>query len=1042
VRLLTGREWRKTIAKLSDCPFFVVIDQYQSRVTVLMFTDLVDSTALQQVVGTPAFLDALARHDDLYREIVVARYKGRILNHMGDGFLTELPSPSEAVRAALLFQWRLARAEWGATPLRARCALHLGELTESAAAGSEQGRFGGMAINAAARLMDLGAAGQILVSRAIFDDARRNVREHPATLDDPSPDPRLGLRWEAHGRYLFKGADEPIEVFEVGVPGISPLSPPGGSAKARRYLSPEEEATLGWRPGVGLEIPRREGWLLERKLGEGAFGEVWLARHRRLKEVRVFKFCFDAERLRSFRRELTLFRLLRKALGDREDIVRLFEVQVESAPFYLESEFTPDGNLITWAESKGGLSQVPLDVRLQLVSTIARAAAAAHSIGIIHKDIKPSNILITGTGNGARAKLGDFGIGVLSELSRLIEQNITVAGFTGMLHDDDSSRTGTRLYSAPEYLAGAAASVQGDVYALGVLLYQMVIADLNRPLASGWERDLTDELLREDIAASVEGDPSRRLNSALELARRLDDLPERRAQRQRERDLARAAEAEGRRAGRRRVALRLAVAGAVALAAITVALAWGYRARKLERDRAITARKEAETLVRFLIFEMKDRLVSAGKSDLLADINRKAAGYYQHVGYANLDKESFHLFVTGVGQLALVMMDQGDVPGAMKLTEPILRQAQERLNVAKDTVFRSDVVFLLGVMGDARRLSGDLQAAEGLFKEALALDRGLLVDKPDKKDEILGMLSVQLDRLATLAAHQRQFTQALAYRGESLAIGRALASAKPGDVIVQEDLATDLASMAELLRLTGQVEEGIKFARESRDLRERLARQAPEDAQLAAGRVKGAGALLEPLVQAGRWPEAEDILVGAIPVAEKVAAKDPRNLEWQRNLGALLSSGSAVSLNLGQLDKAGQRARGALEVAEANIKVDPGRPQRKEDIALALKDVAKVETTLDHPETARQLLERALALLKELSIATPAEAAYSIQVATTAADLAKLHAKRGEAGINEARRMNTLSRDILRGLKSRGQLATEENNVLAEVESALRQNLP
>ena len=60
--------------------------------------------------------------------------------------------------------------------------------------------------------------------------------------------------------------------------------------------------------------------------------------------------------------------------------------------------------------------------------------------------------------------------------------------------------------------------------ALGILLYQMAVGDLARPLAGGWERGIADELLREDIAACVEGDPQRRLASAADLSTRLRTL--------------------------------------------------------------------------------------------------------------------------------------------------------------------------------------------------------------------------------------------------------------------------------------------------------------------------------------------------------------------------------------------------------------------------------------------------------------------------------------------------------------------------------------
>src|SRR5262249_13699768 len=163
------------------------------------------------------------------------------------------------------------------------------------------------------------------------------------------------------------GLEDPIEVFEVGVEGVAPLSPPPNSDKSRRSVSVEQEETLGWRPAVGLTVPQRSGWILQQKLGEGTFGEVWLARHDDTRQARVFKFCFDIERLRSFKRELTFFRLLRDALGERKDIAPLFDVRLTEPPFFLESGFATGGNLLDWAAAQGGLAKVPLEKRLEIV---------------------------------------------------------------------------------------------------------------------------------------------------------------------------------------------------------------------------------------------------------------------------------------------------------------------------------------------------------------------------------------------------------------------------------------------------------------------------------------------------------------------------------------------------------------------------------------------------------------------------------------------------------------------------------------------------
>ncbi len=499
---------------------------------VFLFTDIAGSVNLKTRLGDSEAARLISRHDELFRQTISLAASGRLDQDTGDGFLAEFATASDAVQTALRFQRAIHTEPWGDDPILVRVGVHLGEVAPTRGATGSEPKLIGFAKDIAARLMGLAMPGQILMSRASFDAARQYVREHPG-IDSSEPSPEL--RWMAHGPYLFKGAEEPMDVFEVGAKGIAGLKAPQNSEKAKRAILPGDEDLFGWRPAIGQTIPRREHWILERGIGEGGFGEVWVASHRKVGTHRVFKFCFDAEHLRSLKRELTLFRLLREALGDRPDIAKLHDIQLDKPPFYLESEFTELGNLGDWAESQGGIDKLPLTTRLDLVTGACDAVAAAYSVGILHKDIKPSNILIYEDADGSPCpRLCDFGIGVLTDRSQLERHDITLSGFTEVLPDGaDSTQAGTRMYAPPETLMGEPFTIQGDVYALGVLLYQMAAGDLKRPLAPGWEADIADPLLREDIACAVAGRPEDRLRSARELAQRLRTLDERRKTRRR-----------------------------------------------------------------------------------------------------------------------------------------------------------------------------------------------------------------------------------------------------------------------------------------------------------------------------------------------------------------------------------------------------------------------------------------------------------------------------------------------------------------------------
>src|SRR5207302_6911442 len=124
------------------------------------------------------------------------------------------------------------------------------------------------------------------------------------------------------------------------------------------------------------------------------------------------------------------------------------------SPFFLESEYA-GANLAEWAEMQGGLSKIPFETRLQLLVDVAKGVAAAHDIGVLHKDLKPANVLVVpGSNAGWQIKLADFGSASLFDPSRLQSLGITNLGFTQTAGLGSEAMTGTLMYLAPEVLAG------------------------------------------------------------------------------------------------------------------------------------------------------------------------------------------------------------------------------------------------------------------------------------------------------------------------------------------------------------------------------------------------------------------------------------------------------------------------------------------------------------------------------------------------------------------------------------------------------------
>jgi eukaryotic-like serine/threonine-protein kinase len=362
---------------------------------------------------------------------------------------------------------------------------------------------------------------------------------------------------------------------------------------------------LGFK--AGEPVPGREQWRLSRPMDVSGSSEVWLAENPKTHEQRVFKFAGDGARLKGLKREITVSRFLRESLGDRPEFVRILEWNFETSPFFLESEYA-GSNLAEWAEVQGGLTKIAFETRLHLLVDIAKAVAAAHDIGVLHKDLKPANVLVVLGGNAEwQIKIADFGSASLFDPSRLQSLGITNLGFTQTAGLEIQAMTGTLMYLAPEVLAGQSPSAGADVYALGVMLYQLTVGDFRKPLAPGWETEIQDPLLREDIADAACGDPAKRLSSAADLVERLVTLEQRRVRREELRAAKSRAQVAERKLAETR-ARRPWVVFAVVVLAVGMAVSFTlYRRATRERDNATRQTAIASSINRFLSDDLLGR---------------------------------------------------------------------------------------------------------------------------------------------------------------------------------------------------------------------------------------------------------------------------------------------------------------------------------------------------------------------------------------------------------------------------------------------------
>jgi len=268
-------------------------------------------------------------------------------------------------------------------------------------------------------------------------------------------------------------------------------------------------------------------------LGIGGFGEVWKARNpnQRSDPAVALKFCIDAAAAASLRHEAILLDRV-KSQGTHTGIVKLLRTYLRASPPCLEYEYIEGGDLggliHDWHRSSTGCSP---DMVARLMLQLAGIVGFAHRLNppIVHRDLKPANILVQKAENGEpKLKVADFGIGGIAASQVIAESRSDLT--RGVMAATVARGSYTPLYASPQQMAGMPADPHDDVYALGVIWYQLLTGDLNSGAPSGmqWSRLLLQQGVPEAqvqlLAACVEPQPDYRPKDAAELAQQLEGV--------------------------------------------------------------------------------------------------------------------------------------------------------------------------------------------------------------------------------------------------------------------------------------------------------------------------------------------------------------------------------------------------------------------------------------------------------------------------------------------------------------------------------------
>ncbi len=385
--------------------------RHKNALTVL-FTDVVGSTSFFERNGDTAGLVMIHRHDELAAR-AIEQHNGKVIKTIGDSAMAEFPDPASAVRAAVQIEREYLKLNLS-LPENQRAEVRIGVHT---GVGFRKGNdlFGDV-VNVTARIVKRTAPAQILISRATYEAVSKESDLH--------------CRWL--NKLTIDGRTEKEDIFEVI----------WTDAEAYRDVQDRLAATSN--------IPPRYEVLSQ--IGAGGIGIVYKARDLETGEIVALKIlkpeiASDPEAQENFKRELCLARKI-----THKNVCRIHEFSRSNGTAFASMELIEGETLSARLYRAGAL---PLNEALDIARQISAGLREAHAQGIVHRDLKPANIMLDRAGN---VKIMDFGV------ARLIQREGPMTG----------TIVGTPAYMSPEQAELKPVSSCTDIYALGLVLYEMI----------------------------------------------------------------------------------------------------------------------------------------------------------------------------------------------------------------------------------------------------------------------------------------------------------------------------------------------------------------------------------------------------------------------------------------------------------------------------------------------------------------------------------------------------------------------------------------
>jgi len=722
-------------------------------------------------------------------------------------------------------------------------------------------------------------------------------------------------------------------------------------------------------------------------LGSGGMGEVYSATDERLNRTVALKVIRADRRLSVDARGRFLREARTLSSLDHPHICRIHE--------YIEAE---EGDFLVLELIDGVTLQLAIELgmsrarKLRIAMEICDALAAAHRKGIVHRDLKEENVMLTASGT---VKVLDFGISRQEaerdttpppSVSMPIETASTLIFPVGGAKATPSDEiphpvtelgvaVGTPATMSPEQAIGGTATPASDMYSFGLLLQvlftekpvhpeELGSRDLMLRAASGTSepmlgqpRDITNLVDRLKQKAPADRPTA---NETLQILKKIIAAPKRRAQ-------------------------RLILAAAVMLVAL-FAVKYVYDVTSA-RHEAEKRRGQAEELVSFMVGDLRTKLESVGRLDVLDGAASRALAYFASLDPDELSGDNLHKNALALTQLGQVRADEGKLDEAVKLyqesvrfatvavsrdskrdewqlalsnahfwlgealrlkgdREGTLRHFRSYLDIAGhlatahpgDPKYQAEVSYGHGNVGAAYEAAGNGAGALAEYRTAVDLDRKRLQQDP-KNEKWQTDLAISLNRVGVMLATNGDLRGARPIFGEQLALQRRLVAASPRDAKRMARLTTSLAYMGVLQQMMGDSQEALASFNEELAVTTALVSGDPLN---VSTRRNQASAQTRIAMLTGDLPRALAINGEAERTMRDIVRIDARP-GWRRDLAIIIERSGQLRARAG--DRRGMRdtAQEALALMEQVATEEPNNPHTTRALCEVLLFAAEAE---------------------------------------------------------------------------------------------------